>query len=281
MNIDQIKKHAHTFVLNRMSYYEQEDIFKCYAVIFILFLLTFFGALAIIPSIISSIKEEKWLVLFVMSFSYSIIPFLLFFKNIPYNIRSQLLCWAVFLCGFIVMTNSPLVSSARLWFLCATVLSCLLIGNTTAFIVFILSFVSLLWAGYTNKFELFFPIETGLTIWIITLSTFVLVNIIVVGSSYLITLGLKKAEDDLKRSEKLRTNFQTIQQIEEIHQIINNVSGEFDVIMKVISDNTDSALLENDKSRLLIYNLTEIQKATQDAKDLSEQMLSIIPKETI
>lgn len=281
MNIDQIKKHSHNFVLNRMDYYEQDEIFKGYATIFILFLLTVFGALAILPSVFSSINEGKWLTLLGLLGSYSTIPFLLFKKNLSYSIRSKLLCSAVFICGVVVMVNAPLVSSARIWFLCATVLSCLLIGSSSSFIFFCLSFFALLWEGYNANFLLQLPIEPPQTIWIITLSTFVLVNIIVVSSSYFIMLGFFKAENELKRSKKFKTNLKLIQQIEEIDFLINKIAHDYDETLNIILEQSDLALLETNGNSNLINNLKEIQKRNKNASEISKQLLYLLPKKEI
>lgn len=275
-----IKKKVQKFFLDRTSDYEIEESFKEYATIFILFLLTVFGAIAIIPSVISAINENKILVLFLMVFSYSIIPFLLLKKEIKYKIRSHFLCFAMFLCGVVVMTNAPLVSSARLWFLCTIVLSCLLINPTTSFIYFGLSFLSLFLSGYINHFAVVIPIEPGLDIWFITLSSFILINIIVVSSGYFIYLGMIKAENELKRSKTLTSNLELIQQIEEMDQIINKISKEYSVILGTINEQVDLALGETENIKL-VNNLNNIRESTKEAKELSKNILLKIPEKNL
>ena len=275
-----IKEKVQEFFQQRLSDYEIEEVFKEYATIFILFLLTVVGLVAIVPSISSGIKEGKFLYLFVILFSYSIIPFLLLKRKLPYKIRSHFLCFAMFLCGVAVMTNAPLASSARLWFLCSTVIAFLLITPTTAFVYFCLSLLALIIAGYGNLFQVVIPVESGPEIWIITLSTYILINIMVVSSAYFIYLGMVKAESDLKRSQTFTSNLELIQQIEEMDQVINKISKEYLVVLDTITEQVDLALGETQNIKL-VNNLNNIRESTKEAKELSQNILTKIPEKNL
>jgi len=203
--MQQLKDMINQFVINRIPEKESEWMFKGYTMFFILFLLTLFGGIAILPSIISGIQHEKFISTLILFGSYLIIPILLFVKSINYNVRSYFLCMAMFIAGYVVMGNSPLISSARLWFLSTTSLACLLISGRSAIIFFIVSILVMLFAGYETNFAINLPVEPVTHIWIITIITFVLINIIIVGATHLIVYGLKKSEiirkENLERLE--------------------------------------------------------------------------------
>jgi hypothetical protein len=275
-----IKNHILNFFLDRLSDYEIEEAFKEYITIFIIFLLTVFGLIAIIPSVISAIQEGKFFILFFILLAYSIIPFLLIKKKITYKVRSHFLCFAMFLCGFVVMFNAPLVSSARLWFLCVTVVSCLLINGTASLFYFILSLIALLGAGYNNSFNLLIPIEQGPTVWHITIGSYSLITVIVVSSAYFILLGMKKAESELKRSSAFKTNLELIQQIEEINQMVDKISEEYYSVLNSINSQIDAALGETENIRL-VNNLNNIRELTSEAKKLSQGIVASLPKQNL
>ncbi len=196
-----IRSLARKFVLNRIPQQTPEWISRGYTLFFILFLAIVFGALALIPSIISSIQEEKWIALLALSASYATILVILLMQNLSYYVRSYFLCFAITVVGIISINSIGIVSSARLWFLCSAVLACLLISGKFAFTIFIISFLILLGFGFKSDFVIKLPSEPDYIVWIITSTTFVLVNILVVGATYLIVSGLKKAEKKIRDSE--------------------------------------------------------------------------------
>jgi len=196
-----IKNPVRDFVSKRIPKQTPEWISRGYTLFFILFLSIVFGGITLIPSIISSIHEEKWIGLLMLAGAYATILVILFKKNINYYVRSYVLCFAIVAVGITSMYAICLLSSARLWFLCSTALACLLIGGRSAIIVFIMSFIILVGFGFKHGFEIKLPSEPDHIVWIITSTTFVLVNILVVGSIYLIVSGLKKAEKQIRDSD--------------------------------------------------------------------------------
>jgi PAS domain S-box-containing protein len=197
-----IRSPARKFVLNRIPQQTPEWISRGYTLFFILSLVIVFGGFALIPSITSAIQEEKWISLSALSGAYAVVLIILFKKNLGYYIRSYILCFAIAAAGYVSLSSIGIVSSARLWFLCSAVLACLLIGGKSAFAVFVISFIVFVGFGYKTGFAIKVPSEPDHIVWIITSTTFVLVNILVVGATYLIVSGQKKAEASLRKSEE-------------------------------------------------------------------------------
>jgi len=193
---------ARKFVLDRIPRETPEWISRGYTLFFILSLVVVFGGFALVPSIISAIHEGKWMSLSALSGAYVVVLIILFKKKLSYYVRSYFLCFSIAVTGYVSISSIGLVSSARLWFLCSAVLACLLIGGKSAFALFLISFIVFVWLGYSTGFEVKIPSEPDHVVWIITSTTFVLVNIIVVGATYLIVSGLKKAEASLRKSEE-------------------------------------------------------------------------------
>jgi PAS domain S-box-containing protein len=197
-----IRSPARKFVLNRIPHQTPEWISKGYTLFFILSIVIVFGGFALIPSIISAIQEEKWISFSALSGAYMVVLFIFFKKNLSYYMRSYILCFSIAVAGYVSISSIGLISSARLWFLCSAVLACLLIGGKSAFAVFLISFIVFVGFGHKTGFAIKLPSEPDHIVWIITSTTFVLVNILVVGATYLIVSGLKKAETSLRKSEE-------------------------------------------------------------------------------
>ncbi|MFO7752739.1 MAG: PAS domain S-box protein [Desulfobacteraceae bacterium] len=197
-----IVRYGREFVLNRIPRQTPEWISRGYTLFFILSLVIVFGALTLVPSIISAIQEEKWISLSALSGAYATVLIILFKKNLSYYVRSYILCFCVAVAGYVSISSIGLISSARLWFLCSAVLACLLIGGKSAFVIFLISFIVFVGFGYKTDFAINLPSEPDHIVWIITSATFILVNILVVGATYLIVSGLKKAESSLRESEE-------------------------------------------------------------------------------
>ena len=197
-----IRSQARKFVVNRVPRQTPEWISRGYTLFFILSLIIVFGGLALVPTIASAIQEEKWISLLVLIGAYAGILIILFKKKLSYYVRSYVLCIAVVITGYVSISSIGFVSSARLWFLCSAVLACLLIGGKSAFAVFLISFIVFVGFGYHTDFAIRLPSEPNHVVWIITSTTFVFVNILVVGATYLIVSGLKKAEASLRESEE-------------------------------------------------------------------------------
>ncbi len=197
-----IRSPARKFVLNRIPHQTPEWISRGYTLFFILSFGIVFGGFTLIPSITSAIQEEKWISLSALFGAYAVVLIILFKKNLSYYVRSYILCFSIAITGYVSLSSIGLVSSARLWFLCSAVLACLLIGGKSAFAVFVISFIIFLGFGYKTNFAITLPSEPDHIVWLITSTTFVFVNIIVVGATYLIVSGLKKAEASLRKSEE-------------------------------------------------------------------------------
>jgi division protein CdvB (Snf7/Vps24/ESCRT-III family) len=147
-------------------------------------------------------------------------------------------------------------------------------------VYFGLSFLALLISGYVNVFTVVMPVEPGINVWFITLSTYILINVMVVSSAYFIYLGMLKAESELKRSSTFISNLELIQQIEEMDQIVNKISKEYSVILGTITEQVDLALGETENIRL-VNNLNNIRESTKEAKELSKNILSKIPERNL
>jgi len=197
-----IRSPARQFVLNRIPRQTAEWVSRGYTLFFIISLVIVFGGFALIPSLISAIQEEKWMSFSALSAAYAVVLMILFKKNLSYYVRSYILCFSIAVAGFVSISSIGLISSARLWFLCAAVLACLLIGGKSAFAMFVISFIVFIGFGYKTGFAIKLPSEPDHVVWMITSSTFVLVNILVVGATYLIVSGLKRAESSLRKSEE-------------------------------------------------------------------------------
>jgi hypothetical protein len=68
-----IRNPARDFVSKRIPKQSSEWISRGYTLFFILFLAIVFGGITLIPSIISSIDEEKWIGLLILSGAYATI----------------------------------------------------------------------------------------------------------------------------------------------------------------------------------------------------------------
>jgi len=197
-----IRGMIHDFVLKRIPENTTEWVSKGYTLYFVLSLSLLFGGLTLIPSIGSSIHERKWLTIILMLIPYTVTIIIFVSKKIRYEIRCYILCISIIIVGFSSFNSIGLVGSSRLWFLCSSVLACLLINIRAAVLIGLISFVTLIGFGISKGFTLWLPSEPDHTVWIITSTTFILVNILALGSTYLIVLGLRKSEHKISESEK-------------------------------------------------------------------------------
>ncbi len=198
-----IKSRVRKFVLNRIPQQTPEWISRGYILLAVLSLIVVFGGIALIPTIMSAVQEEKWMSFAVLAVAYTVIIIILLKKNLNYYVRSSILCFCIAIAGYVSISSMGLVSSARLWFLCSAVLASLLIDGKSAFVIFLISFAVFVGFGYSIDFAVELPSEPSNIVWIITSATFVLVNILVVGATYLIVSSLKKTEASLRENEKI------------------------------------------------------------------------------
>lgn len=196
-----IKGTARNYVIKRIPERTPEWVSRGYTLFLILFLAIIFGAIGLVPSITSAIFEKEWITLSALVTAYMVTLIIFLSKDINFHVRSYALCLAIIVVGYGSYHSIGLIGSSRIWFLCASVLACLLVGWKAALFIFFLSLLSLIGFGVRDHFELALPSEPDHVLWMITSTTFVLVNILVLGSTYLIVFGLEKAEKKIRDSE--------------------------------------------------------------------------------
>jgi signal transduction histidine kinase len=188
-----LKDSARTFVFNRLDDQSAQEVAKGLILFGILAVIVIFGFIGYLPSLVSAIKEGRTALWSVFTLAYISLILLILLKKIPFRIRAILTCCIIFLVGVTSFFAAELVSSGRLWFICASILACLLIGFRTALMFGLLSLVFMSTYGALNSFTVNLPKESSHTIWVIALSSFALVQIIVIGAVTLLVKGLTQS----------------------------------------------------------------------------------------
>jgi signal transduction histidine kinase/ActR/RegA family two-component response regulator len=188
-----LKDSARTFVFNRLDDHSPQEVAKGLILFGILVVMVIFGFIGYLPSLVSALKEGRTVIWFVFTLAYVFIILLVLLKNIPLRIRAFFACGVIFLVGVTSFCATELVSTGRLWFICASLLACLLIGFRTALIFGLLSLFFMFTYGALNDFTVSMPKESDHAIWLMALSSFALAQIIVIGGATLLVQGLTQS----------------------------------------------------------------------------------------
>jgi len=184
-----------TFVLNRIDDHTPQGQARGIILFGILAVIVVFGLVGYLPSLISALEQGRTSLVFILSAAYALLFLLIALKPIAFNVRAFLVCGIIFLVGAATFLAAELMSSARLWFVCASVLACLLLGLRSALTFGLLSLAYILTYGVLTDFAVHLPKEPDQVIWRIVLSSFALIQIIVIGAASLLVRGLTQSLD--------------------------------------------------------------------------------------
>jgi signal transduction histidine kinase len=188
-----LKNPAKNFILNRIDDHSPQGLARGIILFGILVVIVLFGFIGYLPSLVSALEEGRTALAVTLSAAYVILLLLLVLRPIPFRLRALLVCGIIFLVGAASFQAAELMSSARLWFVCTSVLACLLVGPWVALGFGLLSVVFMTSYGTLTGFAVELPREPDQAIWAILLSSFTLVQIIVIGGAALLVRGLNQS----------------------------------------------------------------------------------------
>lgn len=182
-----------TFILNRIDDHTPQGQARGIILFGILTVIVVFGLVGYLPSLISALEQGRTSLVLILSAAYALLLLLIGLKPIAFNVRAFLVCGIIFLVGASTFFTAEFMSSARLWFVCASVLACLLLGLRSALTFGLLSLAFMLTYGFLTDFAVHLPREPDQIIWRIVLSSFALIQIIVIGAASLLVRGLTQS----------------------------------------------------------------------------------------
>src|SRR6056297_1963385 len=273
-----MKSTIHEFVLRRIPEQTPDWISKGYTLFFILFLVLIFAGISVIPTLIASFFEGKFLFFSIMLSSYLCVLLIFWKQKMNYYLRSYILCFLFLIVGFASFDVGSLTSSGRLWFLASAAIACLLINLRAAFIFFSISLISILSISYSHDYKIIIPFKDESSIWIMTTFTFVLINILIVGSIYLIVNSLRKEE---KKTFKLQKQLIQSQKLESIGKLTGGIAHDFNNMLLLILAHTEFALEKTEDNTPIYNDLIEIQTAGKKSASLTRQLLTFARKQII
>ena len=189
-----IKSTAKSLFLNRIDDHSPPGVAKGIILFGVMAIVIVVGFTAYLPTFVAALKEARIFLCIVYTLLYLLLILLIVLKPITFSTRAFLLCVIIFLIGVTSFYAAELMSSARLWFVCASLLACLLIGFRWALIFALVSLVFMVIYGLIGDFTLNMPQEPDQSIWVILLSTFILIQFIVLGAISFLMKALRQSE---------------------------------------------------------------------------------------
>ena len=195
-----LKDTGKRFLFNRLDDRSPQGVAKGIILFGILAVIISFGFIGYLPSLVSALQEGRTLIWVALTLAYALLILLIVLKSISFHMRALCVCAIIFLVGVTSFSVAELVGTGRLWFVCASILACLLLGFRTALIFALLSLGFMITFAYLKGFTVNLPQESDLAIWWIVLSSFTLVQIILIGGATLLVNGLTQS---LQREKSL------------------------------------------------------------------------------
>ncbi len=173
----------------------------------ILFVICFttsvFGPLALIPSLILAYTEQRWDVIILDSFSYTMAVAILLSPRVPLNIRAWSICLTLYLLGVGLLFMLGSLGAGYIWLFGASVMAGALIGLRASFFALMMNLFALtavavfIAVGHPD-----WPVSPANPIekWLIMAVNFMLLNTIVTLTIAVMLSGLQRA---LSKEQKL------------------------------------------------------------------------------
>ena len=190
-----IQRTVKSLVLNRIDDHSPPGIAKGIILFGVMAIVIVVGIIAYLPTFVTAVKEARYLLCIVFTLLYFLLILFIVLKPISFITRAILLCVIIFLVGITTFYAGELVSSARLWFVCASLLACLLLSIRWALIFALVSFIFIFIYAFIGDFTLNMPQESDQSIWFMVLSTFILIQFIVLGAISLLVKALQQSEN--------------------------------------------------------------------------------------
>lgn len=189
-----LKSFAKSLVLNRIDDHSPPGLAKGVILFGVMAMFLIAGFIAYLPTFVAALKEGRILLCIVFTLLYILLLLFFVVRPITFNARSFLLCIIILVTGITSFYAAELMSSARLWFVFASLLACLLLGFRWALIFALVSFAFMLIYGMTGDFTVSMPQESDFSVWVIILSTFILIQFVVLGAISLLVKALRQSE---------------------------------------------------------------------------------------
>jgi hypothetical protein len=196
--VTEFKRLFQNFIEARIPYYSPLGRWRAYILFILLFLMIFLGLITYIPSSVSAVSEGRSYTFIFMTLAYIIIVYVTVSKRITYLFRAFTACLIIYLVGVLSFYISGLIGSGRIWFLCAIVLSCLLLKKRFIFLFSVAALLAIVIFGRLENFEIVTFSESPRAIWVMTTCTFVLIAALLGVSTYLWFIRAEDTFDKMK-----------------------------------------------------------------------------------
>lgn len=281
-----LKDHATRFLFNRIEDHSPQGQARGVILFGILTVIVAFGFIGYLPSLFSALEQGRTAMVFILSAAYSLLIVLIVLKPIPFTLRAFLVCTIIFSVGMATFFAAQLMSSARLWFVSASVLACLLLGFRAALVFCIASIAFLVCFGLASDFAVVMPRESNQAIWSILISSFVLVQIIVVGAATLLVKGLTQSLEREKvlvrekdQANRAKSEF-LANMSHEIRTPMNGILGMLQLLRMTSLDEEQEEYArsaENSGKRLtrLLTDILDLSRIEVGRMDLRENLFDL------
>ena len=179
--------------------------------LFLMYVLMIFVLMAYIPSIILSITEELWAIAIVDTAAYGFLIYIFLSKRLSVRFRSFSIMILGYLLGsFLLLAVGP-YGAGYLWLFIVPVLASILSDLKATLFTILLNALTLIAIGTLQEYHIITPLgdsEFSTSSWIVIISNFVFLEIIITLSIAIIIQGLEKTlnnEKDITKSLEFKT----------------------------------------------------------------------------
>lgn len=199
--------------------------------LYFMYTLMLTAGLAYIPSIILSIAEELWLIVFFDTFAYIFMIYIFRATYLSVRFRAiSILTMSYFLGIFLLIAVGP-YGAGYIWMFIIPILASILSDIKTAVATIIINMLSLILIGILFQYGIisgYGRINFSMSSWLVIVSNFVFLEIMITLSIIMITNGLEKTlvkEKEIIRSLEMKSN-ELINAKEEAEKA-NSLKSEF------------------------------------------------------
>jgi len=180
--------------------------------LYFLFILTFFAAIAYVPSIKLSIDEGLWTIFIFDTAAYIFLIYLFLKKNLSTKFKAISILIIAYLLGFFLILEVGPYGAGYLWLFIVPILASIFTNTFITSITIIVNVITLLLAGFLLK-ENIYPgrvyIPFSMESWIVIISNFTFLEIATSFSIIVITKGLEntlKSEKEISKSLAIKSD---------------------------------------------------------------------------